>query len=107
MPKQPAKKDLWINILAPIVALILLALASFNLHSYLADNQSSLVLAETTSLEEEVEFWNKFLENNPDYLPGWKEYVELNENLGNHIKSKKAIDKIEELDPNFDLEDLN
>ncbi len=42
---------------------------------------------ESENITIDTEFWNKFLNDNPNYIPGWLE-------IG-------RVDKVNELDPNY------
>lgn len=76
-------------ILISIALLVLLILASLNIKNYYLPKT---VLG--ISVQEEIsdnEFWNEYLKNNPNYVPGWLE-------IG-------RIDKAVEIDPNFQTEE--
>lgn len=79
------------KVILGIFALVvfLLLLSALNIHSYL---QPEKVLGvREISVESDVAYWNEFLTQNPDYLPGWVE-------LG-------RLDKVLEIDPNFEIPD--
>lgn len=73
--------------------LIVLLLTAFNLQNYLGDKK---VLGVSVSMaHENIEsisdrlFWEDVVEKNPSYIPGWIE-------LG-------RMDKVREIDPNYEL----
>lgn len=104
MPKQPAQKDLLKLIFIPIAIVLLLFLSSFNLHSYLTKgSEKTSVLSQTTSLDEQSAFWKEFLSQNPNYIPGWAEYAKINYQLENYQEANLAIEKIEQIDPNYEI----
>ena len=77
------------SLLIMFSVLILLLLAAFNFRFY-ANQQKVLGVkteGEEALLLEEQTFWEEFLSNNPDYLPGWLEIGRL--------------DKVYEINPNF------
>ncbi len=83
----------------------LLVLAGFNIDSYI---QKDKVLGATTisgeetykSLIEEKNYWQDFLNSNPEYLDGWVAMIEINLNLNDKLSAKEAYIKAREIDPN-------
>lgn len=104
MPKQPSLKDVSKSIFIPFIVIILLLLATFNFVTYLDNSSSkSAVLSDTSSLGDESAFWEKFLNDNPDYIPGWEEYARINYQLENFNEASLAIEEIKRIDPNYDI----
>lgn len=60
------------------------------------------VLGEATT--NQIFYWENFLKNNPNYLPGWVEYSKLTKESGFSEKTKEALERIKKLDPNFIVE---
>lgn len=67
-----------------IAVVFLLLLSSINLGGYFAPSE---VLGIETTEDDTDKFWQEFLTDNPDYVPGW---IELKRN-----------DKVIEIDPNY------
>jgi hypothetical protein len=72
------------QVLMLIAVLIILFLSATNIRSYFTPVK---VLGIESSEESDTLFWEKFLKNNPEYIPGWLE-------IG-------RIDKANEIDPNY------
>jgi hypothetical protein len=66
--------------------LFLLLLTAVNISNY---HSSKRVLGIETQESSELIFWQDFLDDNPNYIPGW---VEIGK-----------IDKVETIDPNYYL----
>lgn len=83
-----AKKQQDLNYLLMLVGFVfLLVLSFFNIEQYLGKTE---VLGATTDYSDddsEVEYWQSFLTQHPDYIPGWIE-------LG-------RWDKVKQIDPNY------
>jgi hypothetical protein len=77
-----------------VVILLVLALASYNIRVYL-DKQEVLGIEDTNTAPtvDDRAFWEKFMQEHPEYIPGWIE-------LG-------RIDKVIEIDPNYFLHSGN
>lgn len=67
------------------IVLIILLFSAINLASYFKPKVTNVLGA--SSQETGQAFWEKFLTNNPEYLPGWAE-------IG-------RADKVLEIDPNY------
>ena len=72
------------QILAYVAALFVLLLTAINILNY---QTTKKVLGVETEEENDVVFWQEYLKENPNYLPGWAE-------MGRE-------DKIKEIDPNY------
>lgn len=104
MPKQPAEKELFKSVLLPFLVVITLLLATFNLVEYLStETKNEAVLSSTSALGQESEFWEEFLSENPNYIPGWIEYAKINYQLENPEQAEFAISQIERIDPNYNI----
>lgn len=68
-----------------ISIITLLLLSALNIENYLAPKEVLGIEIETG--DRDREFWEIFLKQNPDYIPGWVE-------LG-------RWDKVKQIDPNF------
>lgn len=108
MPKQPAKvskKDKTINneiayILALLGVVILLSLTTFNLHLFIEKQQ---VLGSTTVISNsnnEIGFWEVFLNENENYIEGWFELAKLKMSEGDINGARQALIEIERINPN-------
>jgi hypothetical protein len=80
------------QVLMMTAILFILLLTSINIEYYLTTKK---VLGIETNTDPKIsskqtKFWNKFLTENPDYIPGWIE-------VG-------RFDKVREIDPNYQLE---
>lgn len=80
--KKINKASIQVFIFVAIVFILLLT--SINIKNFL--NPKKVLGAETTEPKHE-EFWQQFLNENPNYVPGWIE-------IG-------RIDKAKEIDPNY------
>ncbi len=72
--------------------LLVLLLTSINISNYLYPEKVLGVSSRDTlgkNLSDETKFWEDFLIDNPEYIPGWVE-------LG-------RLDKVEKIDPNYFL----
>lgn len=67
------------------ITLFLLLFTAININSYLKPKTNTVLAAETETSD--TEFWQNFLSENPDYIPGWVE-------LG-------RPDKVQKIDPNY------
>lgn len=109
MPKQTARKTGFkqnlLFLIASLGAISLLFLTSFNIHSYISPSRDkkSDVLGEKTDLETEKEFWENFLENNSNYLPGIIELARIEFGLGNKSEANKLLNKAKSIDPDFEI----
>lgn len=73
-----------------VICFVLLMLSMVNIKNYFSPKTlPERVLGAETHLDATEEFWNDFLNKNPNYVPGWIE-------LG-------RMDKALTLDPNFQL----
>jgi len=72
------------QILAYVAALFVLLLTAINILNYQTPKK---VLGVETEEENDIVFWQEYLKENPNYLPGWAE-------IGRE-------DKIKEIDPNY------
>ena len=68
-----------------ILIVFALLVSAVNINSYLGPNK--VLGAEIEESVNNEAFWNEFLANNPDYIPGWIE-------IG-------RMDKVLEIDPNY------
>jgi len=66
--------------------IFVLLLTFVNIKNYLTPKK---VLGAETQVDLRQDFWNNFLSQNPNYIPGWIE-------LG-------RMDKVKEIDPNYDV----
>lgn len=73
------------DLLIYVAVVTILLLSALNIENYLAPKEVLGVEIEN----KEEEFWNEFLEKNPNYIPGWIE-------LG-------RLDKVRQIDPNYPL----
>ena len=87
MPKSAHWKELLIY----ISLLVVLILTSINIDNYLKPKITKVLGTKTVNSEET--FWQDFLINNPDYIPGWIE--------------TGRTDKVNEIDPNYLLDTSN
>lgn len=69
-----------------VAALFVLLLSATNIESY---QEPKKVLGAETQVNLDDKFWEEFLNKNPDYIPGWIE-------IG-------RMDKVKEIDPNYEL----
>lgn len=76
-----------------LAAILILLLTSFNL-SQIGREQKVLGTETEKQTVEEIIYWQDFQNQNPNYLPGWKELYDL---TGNEI----FLQKIKEINPNF------
>ncbi len=72
------------QILAYVATLFVLLLTAINILNYQTPKK---VLGVETEEENDIVFWQEYLKENPNYLPGWAE-------IGRE-------DKIKEIDPNY------
>ena len=76
-----------------VSSVLLLLFSTLNINNYLEITRNKNVLGSETQINsqtislEERNFWQEFLEKNPDYIPGWIEIGRL--------------DKVREIDPNY------
>lgn len=86
-----------------VVASIFFAISSLNLSSYLAKEESfPVVEGINTDLLRDKEFWENFLAKNPTYIEGWYEIALIHKNLEDTKSYYVAIEKIQELNPNYE-----
>lgn len=78
------------QLLTYVVILVVLILASYNIGVFL-DKREVLGIEDnsTVPVKDNRAFWEKFMQEHPEYIPGWIE-------LG-------RIDKVIEIDPNYFL----
>ena len=108
MPKQPAKakkkKVIFINEVTYIFALlgiiILLFLATSNLHLYLKKQEVLGASATSPSSHSEIVFWENFLHENGNYIEGWFELAALKMSEGDTGGAREALIMIEKINPN-------
>lgn len=74
-------------LLITALVIFILFLSAYNIKSYFVPTK--VLGVETQSLSLEKEFWENFIKENPNYIPGW---IEL-----------ERMDKVIEIDPNFFL----
>ncbi len=79
-----AKKVNRLDFYLALAILAVLGLSAFNIHSFLTPSKVEVLGVNTE--EENKEFWLDFLDQNPEYIPGW---LELDRE-----------DKATEIDPN-------
>lgn len=108
MPKQPASKkeskvselNLLFNIIVPFGVILLLMLATNNLHIYLNRQDVLGSSVEIQEAQPEIAFWEVFLQNNDQYYVGWLELAQLYMNEGKIDEAQMALYKAEEINPN-------
>lgn len=92
--------------------LTLLTLATFNLKTYLLErfshlsNQSKILGKNDLKTREganDIIFLKSVLSQNPTYLDGWIELARLEKSAGDLAAYSKAVEKINEISPNFSL----
>jgi len=81
-----AKQQYPIFLLFSVTIITLLLLSALNIKSFLTP-KAVLGIEDTNPVNED--YWREFLEDNPDYIPGWIE-------LG-------RFDKVKQIDPNYPL----
>lgn len=69
--------------------IMLLALSLYNLYWYFKPPKQ--VLGESQDLPAKKVFWGKYLDESPDYYPGWLEIAEIENQLGNTASAEAAI----------------
>lgn len=88
MPKTANRSSAKRFILICIAVLAILFLASINIKNFLSPKKVlGTEISEEAELSQDNAFWEKFLNKNPDYIPGWIE-------IG-------RFDKVREIDPNY------
>ncbi len=107
MPKQPAKtnkkktiKSEAVYTLVLLGTVILLFLTTFNLHLFIEKQQ---VLGSTTVISNsnnEIGFWEVFLNENENYIEGWFELARLKLGEGDINGAREAVIMIERINPN-------
>lgn len=107
MPKQPAKtnkkktiKNEAVYTLVLLGTIILLFLTTFNLHLFIEKQQ---VLGSTTVISNsnnEIGFWEVFLNENENYIEGWFELARLKLGEGDINGAREAVIMIEKINPN-------
>lgn len=109
MPKKHKVKEKKVNIKKEFIFLctscaviVLLAIAGFNIESFLNGDKVLGAQTETTNSSESQErvFWENFLVQNPRYLDGWLELAKIYTKEGNAEGAKNAIKKAVEINPN-------
>ena len=112
MAKQPiqskAKSNSQLSFFLLILGVIFLfLLTSFNFNFYLSERNTlpqepeNEVLGVQFPLEQQRAFWSDFLNQHPEYLPGWIELAEVEEKAGNTNAAKEALLKTRTIDPNY------
>lgn len=91
--KQKQVKKPYDQLFIYIAILLILILTIFNINKHLSTKtvlgtSTTNELQNTATLNERL-FWEDFVEKNPSYIPGWIE-------LG-------RMDKVREIDPNYEL----
>lgn len=99
MSRQPAKNPFTLfSLLFGII--VLLALASLNLYTFLKEEKVLGATSEPQEFNSEILFWENFLLLNNDYLDGWFELAKLKIESGDIEGAKGALNRIEEINPN-------
>jgi hypothetical protein len=80
---RKAAKQLFIY----VALLFILLLTVINIETYQPPGKPVKVLGTETQINDDQKFWEAFLSNNPNYIPGWIETGRL--------------DKVKEIDPNY------
>ena len=102
--KSNIKKQVILFCSCCAVGLVLL-ITGFNLNSFFDDRR---VLGSKTQIEENAsvklaadkEFWNNFLQENPDYFEGWIELAGLYAQSEEFDLARLALDKAKQINPN-------
>jgi len=100
MPKK--HKNLKGFVLSSLLLVFILTLSSLIMFTRKSERPKNDVLGEATT--NQILYWEEFLKENPNYLPGWIEYSKLTKDSGLLEKNKEALEKIKGLDPNFVVE---
>lgn len=89
------------------ISIIILLISALNLIVYFSPPKTKVVYAQSELPEQEIRFIKQILYNNPSYREGWVNLAKLEYKTGNIYNARMAIQKVEELDPNYsDLENL-
>lgn len=92
MPKAALKKG-DAHLIFCLIATVVLMLALFNFNKYFEEQKVLGIKIEVDQQSEEQlkerEFWESFLAENPNYIPGW---IELGD-----------FEKVKQIDPNYFL----
>ena len=87
---MPKVKNHIRTFLIALFSFILLVLSLLNVKNYLSiENIPEKVLGAETNTNAAAKFWERFLDENPEYIPGWLE-------IG-------RIDKAYSINPNYQL----
>ena len=86
MPAQKLNKTVK-EIFVYVVLLFVLLLTAANINTFLQPKISTKVLGIETQNNSDTEFWQGFLSQHPNYIPGWIE-------IG-------RMDKVKQIDPNY------
>lgn len=81
------QKEIITEILLYFTIFIILVLSAVNIKTYFTKSKVLGISTKEKPLETEEQFWNNFLSQHPDYIPGWKQ-------IGRNDMAKQ-------IDPNF------
>lgn len=84
-----------------IIININLDLYTKSLHPKVNISQQKVLAAEVDT-DKEIVFWQNFLNQNPEYYPGWVELAKLNVEAGNTTEAKEALNNASKIKPNAD-----
>lgn len=104
--KRPEKlKNRFLFLCSACSLVILFSLISFNLNSLF---NSKKVLGTSTEnansdLKNQESFWQEFLKQNPNYLPGIVELAKIERKLGFAGYAEELLLKVKEINPNFPI----
>lgn len=73
MSKTEKNKILKNLVFIYICVFFILLLSALNIHAYSTITYEKDVLGANTAQENDLSFWFTFLEENPEYIPGWIE----------------------------------
>lgn len=98
-----SKRDNVLYLFSMAAVITLATLSITNLNKFFSGQKKisqQEVFANTESTLDERKFWEDFLENSPDYLPGIIELIKIEVREGNKENAVKLLEKAKSIDPN-------
>jgi hypothetical protein len=84
------------------IYIVFINLQMFSINKSFSNKSKDVVLGESI-VESEEEYWSKYLESNPHYLPGYLELYKIESKNGNVEHAEDLKEVIFKLNPNLNL----
>ena len=98
--KYNSYKKYQIKLLEYLFVILFLSLTFFNLNNYFSKKEVLGVSTENEVNIKKIEYLDKLVQNNPSYLDGYLELVNLEISDSNYLKANEYLESAKSINPN-------